>query len=129
MALNAPLSFWGGVDPSSGRIINPRHPDVTRSLAGGVVWLPEPIGSSSSASIVLELIRENVAPAALLLGKADAILAVGCFAAAELGYRAFPVVVVDPPPWPEGTWLLVEAADGTARCSPAPDQTEPFGRE
>ena len=77
LRLSAPISFWGGVDPLSGRIADPRHPDHGRSVAGMVLAVPSAVGSSSSSAIMLELLRNGVAPAAVLMGTADAILALG----------------------------------------------------
>ena len=77
LRLRAPISFWGGVDPRTGRVADPRHPDHGRSLAGTVLVVPSAVGSSSSSAIMLELMRNGVAPAAVLMGKADAILALG----------------------------------------------------
>jgi predicted aconitase with swiveling domain len=92
MRLRAPISFWGGVDPVSGTVADPRHPDHGRCIAGTVLLVPATIGSSSSSAILLELLRERTAPAAILLGRADAILALGAVVAAELGYAPVPVV-------------------------------------
>ena len=92
LRLRAPISFWGGVDPRTGRVADPRHPDHGRSLAGTVLVVPSAVGSSSSSAIMLELMRNGVAPAAVLMGKADAILALGVVVGRELGYPALPVV-------------------------------------
>ena len=98
LRLEAPISFWGGVDPVAGRIADPRHPDHGTSIAGCVLAVPSAVGSSSSSAIMLELIREGTAPAALLLGSADAIVALGVVVAGELGLATIPVVEV---PWEE----------------------------
>lgn len=90
MKLEAPLSFWGGVDPASGRIIQVRHPQCGRSIAGTILCLPATIGSSSSSAVLLELIRTGQAPAALVMGAPDAILLIGCLIAAEMGWQAPP---------------------------------------
>ena len=90
-----PISFWGGVDPASGRVTDPRHPDHGASVAGTVLALSETIGSSSSSAVMLELIAQGLAPAALLLGRADAILTLGVVVAREMGLPAIPVLRVD----------------------------------
>jgi uncharacterized protein len=92
MRLRAPISFWGGVDPASGRIADPRHPDHGRCIAGTVLLVPEAVGSSSSSAIMLELLRGGVAPAAVIMGRADAILALGVVVARELGHPTIPVL-------------------------------------
>jgi len=94
LLLGAPISFWGGVDPLSGRIADPRHPDHGRSIAGTVLVVPSAVGSSSSSAIMLELLRNRVAPAAVLMGTADAILALGVVVGRELGYAPIPVLQV-----------------------------------
>jgi uncharacterized protein len=58
------------------------------------VIMPSARGSSSSASVLAESVRAGVAPAAILLGEPDLILAVGSLVAAELYGVAVPVVVV-----------------------------------
>lgn len=92
LRLRAPISFWGGVDPETGRIADPRHPDHGAEIAGTVLAIPSTIGSSSSSAVMLELLRNGRAPAAVLLGKVDAILVLGVVVARELGYDTIPVV-------------------------------------
>ena len=116
LRLAAPISFWGGVDPRSGTVVDPRHPDHGLSITGSVLAVPASIGSSSSSAIVLELVREGVAPAAILMGSADAILALGAVVARELGYASVPVLEVGNDRlagWPNGTELSVR--DGEVR--------------
>jgi predicted aconitase with swiveling domain len=93
--LSEPLSLWGGMDPQTGNIIDPHHPQVGRRLAGRVVLMPSGRGSSSSSSILAEAIRAETAPAAFILLEPDPILALGAIVAAELYGRTVPVVVVD----------------------------------
>jgi predicted aconitase with swiveling domain len=118
LRLSAPISFWGGVDPVAGCIADPRHPEHGVSIAGTVLAVPSAVGSSSSSAIMLELIREHTAPAALLLGSADAIVALGVVVAGELGLPTVPVLEV---PWEEILGLpqgLIEVGDdGTIRTA------------
>lgn len=95
LKLAAPLSFWGGVNPATGEIILGSHPQRGRNVKSTVLVLADPIGSSSSSYVLLELIHNNVAPAAILMGEADAILIVGCLVARELGYQPPPILHVD----------------------------------
>lgn len=95
LKLAAPLSFWGGVNPQTGEIILGSHPQRGLNVRDTVLILTDPIGSSSSSYVFLELIHNKVAPAALLMGDADAILIVGCLVAKELGYKAPPVLHVE----------------------------------
>jgi len=86
LALTAPISFWGGVDPKSGVVADPRHPEKGQSIAGTVLFVPETVGSSSAAAILLELVHGKRAPAAIVLHEPDAILLLGLIVAKEMGY-------------------------------------------
>ncbi|MGD9913992.1 MAG: DUF126 domain-containing protein [Rhizobiaceae bacterium] len=86
LVLAAPISFWGGVDPKSGRIADVRHPDCGKVIAGTVLFLPGTIGSSSASAVLLELVHAGHAPAALILPEPDAILLLGLIVAREMGW-------------------------------------------
>lgn len=90
LKLEAPLSFWGGVDPKTGLIIQVRHPQCGTRIGGTILCLPATIGSSSSSAVLLELIHGGHAPAALIMGTPDAILLIGCLIAREMGWDAPP---------------------------------------
>lgn len=92
LALSAPISFWGGVDPRSGLIIDARHPERGRNVAGMVLALPGTIGSSSASAVLLELVHAGRAPAALLMDSPDAILLLGLVVAREMGWPTPPAL-------------------------------------
>ncbi|MEX2137311.1 MAG: DUF126 domain-containing protein [Chloroflexota bacterium] len=92
LVLDEPLSFWGGVDPASGAIIDVRHPQLGISLKGRVLVMSSVRGSSSSSSVLAETVRAGCAPAAILLGEPDLILAVGAAVAEELYGIRVPVL-------------------------------------
>ena len=96
LRLGAPISFWGGVDPATGRIQNPRHPDHDKSIGGTVLALPGTVGSSSSSAIMLELIHAGCAPAGVLVATVDASLVLGILVAREMGWPTIPVVRLSP---------------------------------
>jgi len=93
--LHKPLSFWGGVDPLTGVVADPRHPQHGAPLSGRILVMERTIGSSSSSAIMLELLRNSVSPAGIVLGRPDAILMLGILVARELGYPTVPVMQVD----------------------------------
>ena len=95
LVLDAPLSLWGGLDPTTGEIIDQRHPQWRANVRGRVLVMPVGKGSSSASSILLEAVRLGNAPAAILLAEPDAILALGAAVARELYGAAPPVVVLD----------------------------------
>jgi predicted aconitase with swiveling domain len=92
LVLDAPISFWGGVYPKSGRIADVRHPQHGERIAGKVLFLPGTIGSSSASAVLLELVHNGHAPAALVLHEPDAILLLGLIVAKEMGWET-PVAV------------------------------------
>jgi predicted aconitase with swiveling domain len=96
LLLTEPLSFWGGMDPASGELIDAHHPQRGANLAGRVVVMPAARGSSSSASVLAEAVRAGTAPVAILIGESDLILAIGSAVAEELYGQHVPVVVVTP---------------------------------
>lgn len=87
LVLAAPISFWGGVDPKSGRIADVRHPQHGQSIAGRVLFLPGTIGSSSASAVLMELVHSGNAPVALVLHEPDAILLLGLIVAREMGWQ------------------------------------------
>lgn len=96
LVLDEPLSFWGGVDPATGRLIDQHHPQVGESVRGRVLVTPALRGSTSSASVLAECARLGTGPAALLSLAPDAMAVVAALVAGELYGRAFPVVVLEP---------------------------------
>jgi predicted aconitase with swiveling domain len=87
LVLTAPISFWGGVDPATGCIADVRHPQHGLTIAGKVLFLPGTIGSSSASAVLLELVHNGHAPAAMVLHEPDAILLLGLIVAREMGWR------------------------------------------
>jgi predicted aconitase with swiveling domain len=96
LRLDEPLSLWGGVDPGSGEIIDARHPQRGTSVSGRVLVMASVRGSSSSSSVLAEMVRAGCAPAAILLGEADLIVSVGAAVAEELYGIRVPIVQLPP---------------------------------
>lgn len=90
--LEDPISFWGGVSPEDGRLLEPRNAAYGQSVSGRVLLIRELRGSSSASSVLLELIHGGVAPAAIILHEADAILALGILVGQEMGWHTPPMI-------------------------------------
>lgn len=97
MVLSDPLSFWGGVDPATGTIIDRSHPAVGQSVAGMILFMPYGRGSSSSASVIAETIRNGAGPLGFILGEPDEIVVAGVYVANALYGTRVPVVVTELP--------------------------------
>ncbi len=95
LALDEPLSFWGGFESETGTIIDQAHPQVGECLAGRVVTMTVGRGSSSASTVLAEAIRRGTAPAALVMTELDEIIALGAIVAEELYALTMPVVIVD----------------------------------
>jgi predicted aconitase with swiveling domain len=113
LVLSEPLSLWGGLDPATGELVDAHHPQHGAQLAGRVLVMPGGRGSSSSSSTLAEAARAGHAPAAILLGEPDLILAIGAAVIEELYGQRIPVVVLpeaDLASIPDG--IPVSIADG-----------------
>lgn len=88
------LSFWGGVDPYSGEVIDRHHPLSGEQLAGRVLAIPSGRGSCTGSSVMMELISNGHAPAALVLAEPDEILTLGVLVAQTIFQRSLPVLCI-----------------------------------
>jgi predicted aconitase with swiveling domain len=96
LVLDEPLSFWGGLDPATGEIVETGHAQRGKVVTGRILVMPSGRGSSSSATVLAEAIRAGTAPAGIVLGEPDDIIAIGALVAAELYSVAIPVVIASP---------------------------------
>ena len=62
---NEGLSFWGGVDPTTGSIIDTHHPNHGSLLSGQFVLMPTSRCSCSVSGVLLQLAQNGLAPSAL----------------------------------------------------------------
>lgn len=84
------LSFWGGIDPQSGIVIDTTHPLHGISVAGSILCLPSGRGSCTASQVLLELILNGKAPDVLVLRDRDGLVCVG----ALIAQSVFPEVNV-----------------------------------
>lgn len=96
LVLDQPLSFWGGLDAETGRLIDERHPQAGATLAGRVLVMPEGRGSSSSSSVLAEALRRGTGPVAIVLARADEVIVLGALVPNLLDGSVFPVVTLAP---------------------------------
>ena len=91
-----PLSFWGGVDPATGIVIDQHHPLAGSSLAGKILALPSGRGSCSGSGVLLELLLNGNAPAGFIFGREELILTLGGIIATEFFDKFVPIVQISP---------------------------------
>ena len=111
------FGFWGGVDPSTGMIIDQRHELCGQNIKGKVFVFPEGRGSTVGAAVILELVRCGNAPAAIINRRTEGILASGGILADKFYNTILPIVDgLDQDPITEiktGDWVEVDATSGT----------------
>ncbi|WGH77429.1 cis-3-hydroxy-L-proline dehydratase [Jannaschia ovalis] len=99
LACTEGLSFWGGVDPATGRIVDAHHPQAGAELAGRVVLMPTSRGSCTGSGVLLDLALTGRAPAALIFREGEDVLTLGALVAGLLFERALPVVRLGAADW------------------------------
>lgn len=90
------LSFWGGVDPATGAVIDVHHPLHGLCLTGGILLMPSSRGSCTGSGVLLDLVLTGRAPAALIFSEAEDVLTLGALIAAEMFGKPLPVIRVAP---------------------------------
>jgi predicted aconitase with swiveling domain len=75
------ISFFGGVDPDSGIIVERGHPLEGECIAGKVLVFPTGKGSTVGSYTLYRLKHNHLAPAAILNLECEPITAVGCIIA------------------------------------------------
>jgi len=78
---NQPISFYGGVDPETGKIVEKGHELEGRSIAGKILAFPYGKGSTVGSYIILRLKRRGIAPKAIVNLRCEPIIAVGAIIA------------------------------------------------
>ena len=78
------LSFWGGVDPETGCIIDVHHPNHGNCLSKKFILMPTSRGSCSGSGVLLQLAQNGLAPAGLIFHETEEILTLGAIVADQL---------------------------------------------
>lgn len=120
IATSEALSFWGGVDPASGRVIDIHHPLHGVCLTGGILMMPSSRGSCTGSGVLLDLVLTGRAPAALIFSEAEDVLTLGALIASEMFGKPLPVVRVPPE-----TYAALSTSE-SLRIGPATIETDAF---
>ncbi len=73
-----PISFYGGVDPITGKVIEKKHPLYGKTIAGKILIFPYGKGSTVGSYILLRLKKRGLAPAGIINVESEPIIIVGC---------------------------------------------------
>ncbi|MGE0127182.1 MAG: DUF126 domain-containing protein [Blastocatellales bacterium] len=119
LVTDEPLSFWGGYDQRTGEIIDRRHPLSGQIAAGRVLALPASRGSSTTTAVLLEAVKLDKAPAAIVTiapeKRVDHFFSLASIVAEEMYQKPIPIAAVAPEDFATlrtGQWLRV-CRDGT----------------
>lgn len=91
---DAPLCFWGTVDPQSGLIRDNRHPLYQENMAGKVLAFTCPKGSSGTGLVLMEQVRNHCAPAAIINITTDPVVLTGPLIEANFYNYTMPMVTI-----------------------------------
>ena len=72
------ISFYGGVDPETGRVVEKGHELEEQSISGRVLVFPTGKGSTVGSYTLYRLKKVGLAPIAIINAEAETITAVGC---------------------------------------------------
>jgi len=78
LVTDQPVSFLGGVDPVTGRVIEKNHKLKGRSLRGRIFVFPTGKGSTVGSYTIYSMAKNGVAPAAIINRMTEPIIAAGC---------------------------------------------------
>lgn len=71
------ISFYGGVNPDTGVVVEKGHCLEGKSIAGKVLYFPRGRGSTVGSYTLYRLKKNNLAPVAIINAECEPIVAVG----------------------------------------------------
>ncbi len=71
------ISFYGGVDPETGEVVEKDHPLEGKLVSGKILVMPSGKGSTVGSYVLYALKKADKAPAAIVNKETDPVIAVG----------------------------------------------------
>ncbi|MGR9459396.1 aconitase X (plasmid) [Rhizobium leguminosarum] len=90
------LSFWGGVDPNTGVVIDEHHPLLGQAMSGCILAIPRGRGSCTGSGVLVELVLNGNGPAAILVCEEEEILTLGSIVADVVFQKPLPIFKIAP---------------------------------
>ncbi len=78
LVTSQPISFFGEVDPKTGKIISQRSDIKGECVSGRVLVFPHGRGSTVGSYVIFSLKENGVAPCAMINEETEVIIAAGC---------------------------------------------------
>jgi predicted aconitase with swiveling domain len=107
------ISFFGGVDPDTGIVVEKGHQLEGQSIGGRVLVFPTGKGSTVGSYTLYRLKRNGLAPAAIVNAQCETIIAVGCIIAEIPCVDQIPIEQLQ-----TGTMVKIDGEQGSVEVLP-----------
>jgi uncharacterized protein len=77
LVTSQPISFYGGVDPNTGEVLEKDHELQGKSVKGKILVFPTGKGSTVGSYTLYRLKKNGVAPAGIINRECETVVAVG----------------------------------------------------
>ncbi|MCL5998104.1 MAG: DUF126 domain-containing protein [Chloroflexi bacterium] len=108
------ISFFGGVDPDTGIVVERGHELEGQSVSGKILVFPTGKGSTVGSYTLYRLKHAGKAPAAIVNAECETITAVGCIIAEIPCVDHVPIDLIQ-----DHTQIIVDADAATIECDSA----------
>lgn len=110
MVTSQAISFYGGIDPETGVVVERGHALEGQCIAGKVLVFPTGKGSTVGSYTLYRLKANGHAPLAILNAECETITAVGCIIAEIPCVDKLPIHEILPGSWVriDGDWVSIE---------------------
>lgn len=106
------ISFFGGVDPETGQVVEKGHELEGQSISGRVLVFPTGKGSTVGSYTLYRLKKAGLAPAAIVNVESETITAVGCIISDIPCVDCIPIEQIE-----TGMQVRVDGETGTVEAS------------
>lgn len=107
LVTNQGISFYGGVDPETGVVVEKDHELEGESVAGKVLVFPSGKGSTVGSYVLYQLAKTGKGPVAIINKQTETIVAVGCIISEIPAVDKIPIEQIR-----TGQQLRVDATNG-----------------
>jgi predicted aconitase with swiveling domain len=101
------LSFYGGVDPETGVVVEKNHELEGQSIKGKILVFPSGKGSTVGSYVLYQLAKTGKGPIAIINQQTETIVAVGCIIGEIPAIDKIPIAKIQ-----TGQQLHVDATQG-----------------
>jgi predicted aconitase with swiveling domain len=101
------ISFYGGVDPETGVVVEKDHELEGQSITGKILVFPRGKGSTVGSYVLYQLAKTGKGPVAIINQETETIVAVGCIISEIPAIDHIPIEKIK-----TGQTLRVDATNG-----------------